>query len=408
MDWKKGAFMKSRISLLITVGLLILAAQACTLPGNQQLVIVTPTQAVALVPADTATSVATATQPQPTPVPSSTVPVQPGPVVTAPQLTSIHFFDELHGWGTTADAILSTADGGQTWFNITPQSAFAVGGMPPVSYFFDPAHGWVAVPNVADPMGTSQLFITANGGVSWTTSTLATSMGGMFSFVDASTGFYMADLGAGAGGATWKPGFAHQPSMGENPGDLPGSGIKSGISFRDATHGWITGNIPMDNYIYLYATTDGGITWTLQPASTPADLGTVFAGTYPPVFFGNSGIMPVTLVGSVTNLAIYTSSDGGATWKAAPGFVANAGRGELVDFVSPTDGFAWATGRFAVTHDGAQTWGTVTPSVAFGDNMAALDFVNTTTGWILTMDASSHTALYKTADGGVNWTTLIP
>jgi photosystem II stability/assembly factor-like uncharacterized protein len=40
--------------------------------------------------------------------------------------------------------------------------------------------------------------------------------------------------------------------------------------------------------------------------------------------------------------------------------------------------------------------------------MAALDFVTTTTGWVLTMDASSHTALYKTADGGVNWTTLIP
>ena len=164
----------------------------------------------------------------------------------------------------------------------------------------------------------------------------------------------------------------------------------------------------MDNFIYLYATADGGKTWSQQTATTPADLGTVFANTYPPKFFGNIGVMPVTLVGNVNNLAVYFSQDSGASWKAAPGFVANASRGELVDFVTPTDGFAWATGRFAVTHDGAKTWSTVTPSVAFGDNMASMDFVSTSTGWVLTMDANGHNAFYKTTDGGKTWTTLIP
>jgi hypothetical protein len=173
-------------------------------------------------------------------------------------------------------------------------------------------------------------------------------------------------------------------------------------------HGGVTGNIPMDNYLYLYNSSDGGSTWSAQSGPIPTDFGTVFTNTYPPVFFDQKGIMPVTLFSNVINLVIYTSNNGGETWTAAPAPVANAGRGELVDFVNPTDGFAWATGRFAVTHDAAQNWDTVTPSIPFGDNFMAMDFVNTSTGWVLTMNADSHTSLYQTTDGGTNWITLIP
>ncbi len=41
---------------------------------------------------------------------------------------------------------------------------------------------------------------------------------------------------------------------------LPGSGHKGGISFLDMNHGWIGGDIPMNDYFYFYATTDGGAT----------------------------------------------------------------------------------------------------------------------------------------------------
>jgi photosystem II stability/assembly factor-like uncharacterized protein len=271
-----------------------------------------------------------------------------------------------------------------------------------------------------DPAEPGLLFRTADGGASWDESILPPSMGGRFSFVDPSNGFFMADLGAGAGsnwvgiysttdgGANWTPEYVPEPGEPESEGALPGSGQKSGMTFIDTDRGWVTGNIPMENYLYLYNSLDGGSTWVEQLAPIPTDFGTVFTESYPPVFFSENGIMPVTLYSNVINLVIYTSDDAGTTWIPAPAPVANAGRGDQVDFVSPSEGFAWATGRFAVTSNAAQTWETVTPSVPFGDSFLSMDFVDTSTGWVLTMDADGHASLYTTSDGGTTWTTLIP
>lgn len=402
--------MKHRLPVLLAICMILLAVLACSLFGTSS----------APLPENTATlPEPTGTDVLPSPISPTDVTTPSGSVIPNPQLISIHFLDESHGWGMTSQYVLRTEDGGATWYNVTPpgMTDFVYAAE---SYFFDTTHGWVAIPDPTDLMVPGQLFRTSDGGATWEETSFEAGMGGRFSFVDLSNGFYMADLGAGAGsnwvaiyatsdgGANWAPVFSHEPGASEGAGDLPGSGQKSGMTFHDTTHGWVTGSIPMENYIYLYATTDGGHTWNLQPADVTTDLGTVFAGTYPPVFFGDDGVMPVTLVGNVVNLAIYTSADGGATWTPSPAFVANAGRGELVDFVSPADGFVWATGRFAVTHDGAQTWETVTPSVPFGDNFSSMDFVDNSTGWVLTMNADSHSSLYKTADGGTTWATLIP
>jgi photosystem II stability/assembly factor-like uncharacterized protein len=409
--------MKYRLPVLLSMSMVILAMLACSLLGTNTMPQPEDT-ATPPGPAGTAVLSTPTSAPISTPI-STDLPTPSGSVVTDPQLISIRFLDESQGWGVTSQYILRTDDGGATWYDVTPSGATDFG-YGPISYFMDASHGWVAIPNPSDPMEPGQLYRTSDGGVTWEESSFPAGMGGNFSFVDPSNGFFMADLGAGAGsnwvainattdgGASWVSVFSHEPGTTEGAGDLPGSGMKSGMIFRDTTHGWVTGNIPMENYIYLYATADGGHTWNLQPAKVTSDLGTVFAGTYPPTFFGENGVMPVTLVGSVINLVIYTSADGGATWTPSPALVANAGRGELVDFVSPTDGFVWAMGRFAVTHDGAQTWETVTPSIPFGDNFSSMDFVDTSTGWVLTMNADSHSSLYKTTDGGTTWTPLIP
>jgi photosystem II stability/assembly factor-like uncharacterized protein len=414
---KKELIMKNRLFVLLSVGLILLTSLACSLSANTDTTLPENTAAAPNPPA-------TPVPPTPTQAIAATPTEAPSPttalaVVQAPQLMGIQFFDEKHGWGVTSQYVLRTEDGGTTWYNVTPPGITDFG-YSPTHYFLDRSHGWVVLPNQSDPSAPGQLFRTSDGGAIWQESAFPAGTGGSFSFVDPNTGFFLAALDAGAGsewvavestedgGATWKTVFTHTPGAEQKPGDLPAGGMKSGISFRDATHGWVTGNIPMDNYIYLYYSTDGGTTWTLQPATIPSDLGTVMTGTYPPMFFGQEGIMPVTMVGNVTNLVIYKSSDGGVTWTPSPGLVANAGRGELTDFVTPNDGFVWANGRFAVTHDGAKTWETVTPSVAFGDNFSSMDFVNTSTGWVLTMDANSHTSLFKTSDGGTKWTTLIP
>jgi len=405
--------MKHRLPVLLSISMILLAGLACSIFGTNSAP--QPENTTTLSNPISPTALSTSTS-----VPISTVvPTSSASVVANPQLNSICFLDESYGWGVTSQYILRTEDGGATWYNVTPAGVTDLS-FGAVGYFYDVSHGWLSLANPSDPTLPGKLYRTTDGGANWEESSFESGMGGRFSFVDPSNGFYMEDLGAGAGsnwvaiyattdgGANWTAVFSHEPGTAEGAGDLPGGGMKSGMTFRDTTNGWVTGNIPMENYMYLYQSTDGGHTWNLQPGPVPTDFGTVFAGTYPPTFFGNDGIMPVTLVGNVTNLVIYTSSDGGANWTPSPAPVANAGRGELVDFVSPQDGFAWATGRFAVTHDGAQSWETVTPSIPFGDNFASMDFVDTTTGWVLTMDADSHSSLYKTTDGGTTWTTLVP
>ncbi len=403
--------MKKPLPLFLSLGLILLAISACSVQETTSAPVDEPSPPVL---ESTETHA-----PQPSPTEESSGESPSLPVVDAPQLTSMRFFDESNGWGMTGTNVLRTEDGGVTWFDVSPAGVSDLG-FGAVGYFYDPSHGWLAVSNPMDPAESGELYRTSDGGVSWAESTLPPSMGGRFSFVDPSNGFFMADLGAGAGsnwvgiysttdgGATWTPEYVPEPGMPEGEGALPGSGQKSGMTFVDTDRGWVTGNIPMDNYLYLYNSNDGGSTWNEQGGPIPTDFGTVFTGTYPPVFFGNDGVMPVTLVSNVINLVIYTSNDGGTTWSPSPAPVANAGRGELVDFVSPSDGFAWATGRFAVTNDAAQSWDTVTPSVPFGDSFMAMDFVSTTTGWVLTMNTDGHSSLYTSSDGGTTWTTLIP
>ncbi len=77
------------------------------------------------------------------------------------------------------------------------------------------------------------------------------------------------DLGAGAGsqyvaiyqttdgGANWTQMFSHEPARWL---PCPAAGHKGGLSFLDMNHGWIGGDIPMNDYFYFYATTDGGAT----------------------------------------------------------------------------------------------------------------------------------------------------
>ena len=74
-----------------------------------------------------------------------------------------------------------------------------------------------------------------------------------------------------------------------------------------------------------------------------------------------------------------------------------------MDFVSVQEGFVWNGTNFYVTHDGAQTWTTVSPDVTFGDTFSGMDFITPQTGFVLTSDASGARGLYKTTDGGATW-----
>lgn len=328
------------------------------------------------------------------------------PLVESPNLWFFYFMDESFGWGTTETKVVRTDDGGVTWYDATPPGLDFVGYN--ANVFLDVKTAWMLSDNV--------LYHTTDGGSSWTSSPVPFSYAGL-QFLDASNGFAMADLGAGAGsqgvaiykttdgGATWQTVFQHEPGADKS---LPLGGQKYGFTFLNASRGWIGGSIPMDNYIYLYVTQDGGATWSETNLALPPGYESAQTGNYAPIFFSaNDGVLPVNMVlpadpGIAT--VFFITHDGGLTW--TPGQAIPSGR--PASLYSVNDIVAWGGGPFYVSHDGGQTWATVTPDTDFADLLSDMQFVNANTGWVLATHDGTDTSLYRTSNGGSTWTLLIP
>ena len=334
------------------------------------------------------------------------------PVVSSPAFTAIHMLDIMNGWAITETGVIRTNDGGASWHDVTPSGVTKLG-YGTTFYFLDSNHGWVVS---GDPSSNSNtLYRTHDGGATWQSSTVGFFMGNMV-FVSASNGWMMASLdvavGSNAvaiyqtadGGSTWKQTYANDPTQPNAASTLPLGGLKDGITPTDMNNAWIGGITYADGVIYLYQTQDGGRTWKLQPIQIPAGYEQGQFETVGPQFVtAQDAFIPVHVTNQYgTMMAVYYSHDGGANWALTPTMIPNGG---LMNFVSAADGFVWNGTEFYVTHDGAKTWMTVSPSVSFGDNFAGMDFVNTTTGFVLTNDTQT-VILYKTIDGGSTWTVI--
>ena len=392
-----------RSKTFLVISLLILALGACN-----------PVQ----LPANIKNAPFTITE-TPTPIGTSTnVPLLTqlnGPDVTSPALIQIAFQDTNNGWGIASngrDSILRTADGGATWHNVTPAG---LNGTLAISFFLDTTTGWVSISGADPTSGT--LYHTTDGGVTWTSTTVPFS-GGSIKFVDPNHGWELVGLSAAMsheavaifrtndGGMTWSQVFINDPSASSSSDSLPLVGDKNGIAALDASHGWVTGAQPSEDSIYIYSTQDGGTTWTHQDLTLPIGYKGAMTDAYLPVFFGTrDAILPVRLYATDIGAEFYISHDGGQNWTATTP-VAQEG---LFSIASPTDFFVWDGGSsLRVTHNAGDSWSTVTPNVNIQGNIISMEFVNSTTGWAITSDASKHNSLYKTIDGGKTWNTLIP
>ncbi|HCC79289.1 MAG: hypothetical protein A2X25_08760 [Chloroflexi bacterium GWB2_49_20] len=197
-----------------------------------------------------------------------------------------------------------------------------------------------------------------------------------------------------------------QPGAGEDVNTLPFSGQKSGITFLDSQHGWVGGNIPMDGYVYLYASSDGGHVWNKQDVSLPADYESAMTEVRSAQFFnGMDGILPVRLLAGNSAVDFYVTHDGGVTWTSTTPLISN-GQYSIPSFM---DVFVWDGGpSLQVSHDGGLTWNPVATNVDVTDILMKMEFVDAQTGWMLTGDSANHHSLYKTVDGGATWSVLIP
>ncbi len=343
-----------------------------------------------------------------TPVP----PTIAAPTAVAPAFISVRMIDEQNGWGITDTGVVRTDDGGLTWHNVTPS------GITSLTFgttfdFLDAQHGWVLVGGSASPL-SGTLYRTVDGGASWSSFPVGFGSGDL-AFLDSSNGWMMAGLGVAVGseavaifqttdgGQTWKQTYINDPNQPGAATSLPLGGLKDGLTPLDAKTAWVGGIIYTPGTVYVYQTQDGGQSWTQQTLPIPPGYDQAQFETIGPQFVSSQdAFMPVHITSQFgVMLATYATHDGGQHWQVMPTLIPNGGS---MDFVSAQDGFVWDGTQFHVTHDGAKTWTIVSPDITFGDSFAFMDFINSTTGYVLTNDVTGTRHLYKSTDAGVNWT----
>jgi len=337
-----------------------------------------------------------------------------GTTVPTPGLVYIHMQDLQNGWGINDTDVLRTADGGISWNKVSPANVGALG-YSVSSDFLDSQLCWILVPDPKN-MQAGTLYRTSDGGKTWSNIPVPFG-GGEIHFVDAKQGWMMASLGAGAGsmgvalyqatdsGSTWKQAYTNDPNQTGAGDSLPLSGLKNGLTVLDMQTAWIGGVVYTPGTIYLYQTLDGGHTWKQSPIQVPSGYEQSQPETTGPAWASaeNSYVAVQLQSQNGVMMAIYQSLDRGTSWLLTPTLIPQGG---AIDFVTGQDGFVWNGTNFYVTHDSAKTWTSVSPDVAFGDSFARMDFVNPTTGFVLTSDVNSQRSLYKTTNGGTTWTVL--
>lgn len=393
----------------------ILFVTACSASSTPS----TPSQAE---PADTQPVETTATPAAeiPTPFPDTPAPVAiDAAPVEEPAFVSVDFLNELDGWGVTETQIVRSNDGGTTWYNVTPpdvaETGFGVG-----IFVLDNDHAWVQKPDYNNYPNGGTLYVTNDGGLTWSTSRTPFSEGDLY-FLSAENGWALASLGAGAGsnavavyqttdgGSTWEQTFSNDPNSANASDSLPLGGIKSDIVPIDMQTAWVSGVTYTPGEMYLYRTDDAGHTWTQVPVEIPAGAGNSELGINKDQMefvSDTAGFLVMHIAGETMQSAVYVTHDAGDTWTLTPAILNGVGESR---FLSEQEMVMYNGEQFYVTSDAGSTWSTVSPDVVFGDTFANMEFANLSTGWVITVDPTTNRrSLYKTTDGGTTWLPVLP
>ena len=414
--------MRKKSIKMISLVLLVILLQACNFPGQQETTPETnppeiPTETTTQPPTESSTSTTTLT-------PTSTPTEEPDislPVFIDPVIYDFSMFTSTGGWALTQDndRLLRTEDGGQTWLDATPTDLHPlpadVTALWIEPFFLDEDTAWFS----SNTLG-GDLYHTVDGGLTWRVSPIPFERARYY-FLDLNLGYALVDLGAGAGshyvaiyrtedsGLTWLEVFSHEPGVMKS---LRESGSKGGITFLDLNHGWIGGTYPMTDFLYLHFTEDGGTTWAQEmDISLPAVYNGSWLEVRQPIFMSDTvGYLPVRALAPDNNtyLLVYRSDDSGQTWV----FQNSVQDGEVLDFYALDEGWLAASTELFQTNDTGMNWNPVTISTGpVGEFLLKIDFVDDQHGWaIATPDDETWEPrkLYRTSDGGVNWTQLVP
>lgn len=303
-------------------------------------------------------------------------------------------------WALNGLSMWLTTDGGRTWRASAPKHVRDMGDLIERVQqvdFVDPRRGWVFAVDVSGGLHPAyarhaELDWTSDGGRSWHW-TIPKGCCGDVSFLGPRRGFFLGPSKLFAttnGGMTWTP-VARTP-------------FAYGVAtFADARHG-----VAVAGKGELFRTSDGGERWSrVELPSGDSVLSPVAA-------FG--GRLVAAAERNASRLVVYTSADGGSTWTARPAppswrpFVAGQD-GQMFSAVSATVWFAAGWRKLVMTQDGGRSWTPVkVVDLPRGWTISAIDFTSARVGWAVFQsyrpDAAPRwpaSVLMRTTDGGVHW-----
>lgn len=269
-----------------------------------------------------------------------------------------------------------TTTGGRSWVNVSPP-ALGRPRNPPHRMlagvlFMSRSNFWAAVFHDQGERAPVELLHTTDGGKAWIdVRSFPRDYGQVWiDFVNQRRGWVMVDQGAAmdqdpvtiyrtdSGGSRWTELANSSGPMWAGTRGAPASYCdKSGISFSDASSGWITGFC--NGGLELDHTLDGGAHWRSLPFTEAH--GTESGGGYalPPRFFTpKDGAFVAGLDRPARfRVVIYTTTNAGVSW--TPHIVPAGPPGDQVDIVSPTLWIAHSGHTLYTTTNAGASWRSV-------------------------------------------------
>jgi photosystem II stability/assembly factor-like uncharacterized protein len=347
------------------------------------------------------------------------------------EMRTAHPFSSTSGWVLTAHRVLTTADSGSTWTNVTPPSS----DNSPIetAFFLNPSQAWAVVRsadvNFAEcGLTPLDLFTSSDGGRHWnrhrmTPTTQCDTAGPVYlTFVDPMRGWMVVDQGSHSG-------FMHYAGFQTFDGGLtwtPLSYPQSGpLLFINQLDGFSVGggDGPQSG---AYGTHDGGRTWGRLALAPPR--GSTLSSTFTlPVFSdSHNGVLGGDILdpsGGTASVVFYTTSDAGRSWRLAakvanPHPMSSAQAAGVVsattwlaEFPAPGPGPSYTV--LNATHDGGHTWEWTTATQA-GWFFSPISFAGST-GWGIVTDSGcrgfktdcfTNWSVLQTLDAGSHWSRL--
>jgi photosystem II stability/assembly factor-like uncharacterized protein len=374
---------------------------------------------------------------------------KPGAPASRPEpvwLQLLQMTSAMSGWalvwsanpGVSADnahiLLARTTDGARTWSDVTPAAARPMLATLNSYEALDPVDGdraYLAVSRATsddDLASTTAVFVTADGGRTWTESAVfqTSAQAAGLSFADASHGWLLLGpvfWGPGQpvtwlyrtfdGGLRWSPAAVVAP-----PGNYGSNSFCQplNLTFLTAATGWVT--IGCRGQPEFLVTQDGGSTWAAQPLPLPA--GTLGPRNGPafltgPQFAGGTGFLTVAPEPPGTP-SLLDTRDRGQSWQLLT-LPSGAGQYPQVKFFTPADGVLVTAGIqsalgavFYVTADGGRSWTPVPQGTHFTQYGEAIDFASQQAGFAWNSGGNTVAAppLYATANSGRTWHLFIP